>query len=48
MLSIQRFVFNMVEENTYVLWDDTLDAVIVDCGAFHEEERKAQIGRAHV
>lgn len=41
MLNIQRFVFNMVEENTYVLWDDTLEAVIVDCGAFRDEERKA-------
>lgn len=41
MLNIQRFVFNMVEENTYVLWDDTLEAVIIDCGAFYPEERQA-------
>lgn len=41
MLNIQRFVFNMIEENTYLLWDDTLEAVVIDCGAFYAEEREA-------
>lgn len=41
MLTIQRFVVNMIEENCYVLWDETREAVIVDCGAFTPEERQA-------
>ena len=31
----------MIEENCYVLWDDSHEAVVVDCGAFYPEERKA-------
>lgn len=41
MLHIQRFVCNPFQENCYVVSDDTKEAVIVDCGAFYEEERKA-------
>lgn len=41
MLNIQRIAVNMIEENCYILWDDTLEAAIVDCGAFYEEDRKA-------
>ena len=41
MLKIQRFVCNMIQENCYVASDDTGECVIVDCGAFYEEERKA-------
>lgn len=38
MLNIRRFVFNMLEENTYLLWDDAREAVIVDCGARRDDE----------
>ena len=31
----------MIRENTYVVSDDTREAVIIDCGAYYEEERKA-------
>lgn len=41
MLNIQRFIVNMIEENCYVVNDDTKQAVIIDCGAFYPEERKA-------
>lgn len=41
MLNIQRFVVNMIEENCYVLWDDSREAVVIDCGAFYPEEKKA-------
>lgn len=41
MLNIQRFVCNMIQENCYVVSDDTKECVIVDCGAFYPEERKA-------
>lgn len=40
MIQVKRFVFNMIEENTYVLWDNSLECVIIDCGAFYEEERQ--------
>lgn len=31
----------MLQENCYVVSDDTLECVIIDCGAFYPEERKA-------
>lgn len=41
MLHIERFVCNMIRENTYVVSDETGECVIIDCGAFYPEERKA-------
>lgn len=41
MLNIQRFVCNMLQENCYVVSDETAEAVIIDCGAFFKEERRA-------
>lgn len=41
MLNIKRFVCNMLQENCYVASDDSKECVIIDCGAFYEEERKA-------
>ncbi|MCD8291310.1 MAG: MBL fold metallo-hydrolase [Prevotella sp.] len=43
-MKIQRFVCNMFEENCYVVSDDSNECVIVDCGAFYEEEKRAIIG----
>ena len=40
MLNIQRFVVNMIEENCYLLWDETGEAAIVDCGAYFDEDRE--------
>ena len=40
MVQVKRFVFNMIEEHTYILWVDSLECVIIDCGAFYEEERQ--------
>lgn len=40
MLKVQRFVVNMVEENCYVLYDETREAAIVDCGARSPEEEQ--------
>lgn len=37
-----RFMFNFIEENTYLIWDThTRDAAIVDCGAWQPEEQRA-------
>lgn len=41
MITIKTFPFNLLQENTYVVSDETLDCVIIDCGAYYEEERKA-------
>ena len=41
MITIKTFPFNLLQENTYVVSDETLECVIIDCGAYYEEERKA-------
>lgn len=41
MMNIASLVFNPLEENTYLLWDDTLEAVVVDAGACNERENAA-------
>lgn len=41
MLKIERFQCNMLQENCYVVSDDTKECVIIDCGAFYPEERTA-------
>ncbi|MDD7318224.1 MAG: MBL fold metallo-hydrolase [Prevotella sp.] len=38
MLNIKRFVFNPLQENTYVVSDGTGECAIIDCGAFNEKE----------
>jgi len=40
MLTVKVFVFNPVMENTYLLFDETQEAVIIDCGASNENEQK--------
>jgi len=41
MLNIKCLVVNQLQENCYIVSDDTSDAVIIDCGAYYEAERKA-------
>ena len=40
MLHIKQFTFSPIQENTYLLWNDNNDAVIIDPGCYdsHEEE----------
>jgi len=40
MLSIATFEFNPFQENTYVLYDETNEAVIVDAGCYDRDEQK--------
>ncbi|MDR1632692.1 MAG: MBL fold metallo-hydrolase [Dysgonamonadaceae bacterium] len=40
MLQIKVFVFNPVRENTYLLYDETKEAVVIDCGAYTDGEKK--------
>ena len=39
--NIQRFLCNMLQENCYIVSDETRECVIIDCGAFYPEEKKA-------
>jgi hydroxyacylglutathione hydrolase len=39
MLNIQSFVFNAFQENTYVLFDETRECVIIDPGCIDKEEK---------
>lgn len=41
MLHIQRFIVNMIQENCYIVHDETNEGVIIDCGAFYPEEKEA-------
>lgn len=39
MLHVKKIVCNHLEENTYIVWDETKSCVIIDCGALFEEEK---------
>ena len=39
-MKIKRFEFNMFQENCYILWDETNEAVVIDPGCFYEEEKQ--------
>lgn len=41
MIKVQRFVCNMLQENCYVVSDESCEAVVIDCGAYYESERQA-------
>lgn len=43
MLKIQTFEVNPLQENCYVVSDDTKECVIIDCGAFTESEQNTVI-----
>ena len=41
MIDVRTFQCNMLQENCYVVSDDTLEAVVIDPGAFYDNEQKA-------
>lgn len=43
MISIQQFVFNPYQENTYVLADETGECVIIDPGMYESAEQNALV-----
>lgn len=47
MLKIERFTCNMLQENCYVVSDESKECVIIDCGAFLREERKDIVDYIH-
>ncbi|GAB6395134.1 MAG: MBL fold hydrolase [Bacteroidales bacterium] len=41
MITIQSFEFNFFSVNTYLLHDETREAVLIDCGCYGKEEEAA-------
>lgn len=41
MLKIASLTFNPIQENTYVVWDDTLECIVVDAGNSTPRENAA-------
>ena len=42
-MKIKAITCNMLQENCYVVSDETRQCVIIDCGAYYEAERKALV-----
>ena len=39
-MQIVKFVFNPIQENTYIVWDDTKECIVVDAGNMSAREDK--------
>jgi glyoxylase-like metal-dependent hydrolase (beta-lactamase superfamily II) len=39
-MNIARFTFNPIAENTYVVWDETGEAAVIDAGNWNEAENR--------
>ena len=42
-MQIKVLQCNPIQENCYIVSDETLEAVVIDCGAFYDAERKAVV-----
>ena len=40
MIHVAAFTFNPFQENTYILYDETKECIIIDPGCYTENERK--------
>jgi hydroxyacylglutathione hydrolase len=40
MLQIHTFVFSPIQENTYILFNENKDCIIIDPGTYFDEERE--------
>lgn len=40
-MNVKRFMCNPLQENCYVVSDDTRECIIIDCGALYQEEKDA-------
>ena len=43
MINIKKFVFNPFQVNTYVLWDETKECIIIDAACYEEYEKSELI-----
>jgi hydroxyacylglutathione hydrolase len=41
MLQVKKFTFNPFQENTFVVWDESLDCAIIDPGCYGSDEQNA-------
>jgi len=41
MISVARLEFNPIQENTYIVWDETGECIVVDAGCYNARERQA-------
>ena len=55
MFLLKEFTFNPLQENTYLLYNEHNEALLVDPGCYYDDEKAAiasfiesKIGRAHV
>ena len=39
-MQLKKFIVNPIQVNCYLLWDDTKEAVLIDCGAWFPQERE--------
>ncbi len=39
-MEIKKFIFNPVQVNCYLLWDETKEALLIDCGALFPDEEE--------
>lgn len=44
MLTVKSFVFNPVEENTYVVFNDAKECAIIDPGCYYDDEKEMLTG----
>lgn len=44
MLQVKKFTFNPFAENTYVLFDDTKECVVIDPGCYDKNEQQELVG----
>ena len=44
MFNVKRFMCNPLQENCYVVSDESHECVIIDCGAFYQDEKDAITG----
>jgi len=40
MINVKKFTFNPLQENTYILYDETSDCVIIDAGCYFNYEQE--------
>ncbi len=40
MIQIKKFTFNPVQENTFLLYDESKECIIIDAGCYFENEKK--------
>ena len=37
-MKTERFIFSPISVNTYVLWDESGECAVIDCGCYDENE----------